>query len=106
LKELKDEIQKGNTKWIDHITYFSSRVTGCAGYWRDKRAKVYSWIHHHAQTGHGAPNVFITLSCAEYFWKDIKRLIEEGFMFAGLSLPDLDKKWVQIVNDYTLLVVQ
>jgi hypothetical protein len=61
---------------------------------------VYSWIHHHAQTGHGAPNVFITLSCAEHFWKDIKRLIEERFMIAGLSLPDLDKKkWVQIVND-------
>ena len=33
LKELKDEIQKGNTKWVDHITYFSSRVTGSAGYW-------------------------------------------------------------------------
>ena len=104
LKELKDEIQKGNTKWIDHITYFSSRVTGCAGYWRDKRAKVYSWIHHHAQSGHGAPNFFITLSCAEYFWKDIKRLIEERFMIAGLPLPDLDKNWVQIVNDYTLVV--
>jgi hypothetical protein len=32
------------------------------------------------------------------------RLIEEHFMIAGLSLPDLDKKWVQIVNDYTLVV--
>ena len=65
---------------------------------------MYSWIHHHAQAGHGAPNFFITLSCAEYYWKDIKRLIEERFLIAGLPLPDLDKKWVQIVNDYTLVV--
>src|SRR5687767_3916891 len=48
--------------------------------------------------------IFITLSCAEYMWPDINRLIIERFTIAGLDIPDLDKSFVQIINDYTLIV--
>ena len=37
-------------------------------------------------------------------WPDIKRLILDRFAVAGLEVPDLDKSFVQIVNDYTLIV--
>ena len=37
-------------------------------------------------------------------WPDIKRLILDRFSIAGLEIPDLDKSFVQIVNDYTLVV--
>jgi hypothetical protein len=65
---------------------------------------VYTWINHHIEAGHGPPTFFITLSCAEYMWPDIKRLIVDRFTIAGLDIPDLDKSFVQIVNDYTLIV--
>ena len=50
---------------------------------------MYTWINHHIEAGHGPPNFFITLSCAEYLWPDIKRLIEERLKIAGLDTPKL-----------------
>jgi len=44
------------------------------------------------------------LSCAGYLWPDIKRLIADRFSSAGLDPPDLDISFVQLVNDYTLIV--
>src|SRR5687767_15837247 len=104
LEQLKSEIATGNTGWLETLCYYSQRVTGSAGYWRAKRAEVYTWINHHIEAGHGPPNFFITLSCAEYMWPDIKRLIIDRFIIAGLDIPDLKKSFVQIVNDYTLIV--
>ena len=65
---------------------------------------MYTWINHHIEVGHGLPTFFITLSCAEYMWPDIKRLIKDRFTVAGLDPPNLDKSFVQIVNDYTVIV--
>ena len=104
LDELREEISSGNTRWIDRICYYSSKVIGSPGYWRAKRAEVYTWINYHIEAGHGPPNFFITLSCAEYLWPDIKRLIRERFTAAGLDVPDLETSYVQLVNDYTLIV--
>ena len=104
LEQLKAEIVCGNTRWIERLCYYSGQVAGSPGYWRSKRAEVYTWINHHIEAGHGPPNFFITLSCAEYLWPDIKRLIRDRFTIAGLDVPDLDKSFVQIVNDYTLIV--
>ena len=65
---------------------------------------MYTWINHHIEQGHGPPNFFITLSYAEYLWPDIKRLIKERLTIAGLDVPDLNTSFVQIINDYTLIV--
>ena len=65
---------------------------------------MYTWINHHIEAGHGPPTFFITLSCAEYMWPDIKRLMIERFTIAGLDVSVLDKSFVQVVNDYTLIV--
>ena len=104
LEELQSEIADGNTGWLERLCYYSQRVIGSAGYWRAKRAEVYSWINHHVEAGNGAPLFFITLSCAEYMWPDIKRLICERLTIAGVDVPTFDKSFVQLVNDYTLVV--
>ena len=44
------------------------------------------------------------MSCAEYHWPDIKRLIKQRFAISGLPEPDVNKNYVQLVNDYTLIV--
>ena len=104
LEELQVEITNRNTRWIDRLCYYSQHVAGSPGYWRAKRAEVYTWINHHIEAGHGPPTFFITLSCAEYLWPDIKRLIADRFSSAGLDPPDLEISFVQLVNDYTLIV--
>ena len=57
--------------------------------------------------GHGPPMFFITLSCAEYYWPDIIRLIKERTDIAGedssncyVGSPTLSK----ILNEYSLVV--
>ena len=104
LKQLQSEIACVNTQWLERLCYYSQRVAGSPGYWRAKRAEVYTWINHHIEAGHGPPNFFITLSCEEYMWPDIKRFILERFDIAGLDVSELNKSFVQIVSDYTLIV--
>ena len=104
LNELKEEIENGNTSWIEQLSYYSQRVIGSPGYWRAKRSEVYSWINHHIEAGHGPPTFFITLSCAEYMWPDIKRLLKNRFEVGGMGDIDLNKSFVQTVNEYTLVV--
>jgi hypothetical protein len=83
MDELKDRLRKGDTTFIDKITYYSQRVRGSSSYWRSRRAELYSWINHHVKEGNGMPNFFITLSCAEYFWPDGLHLLNERLKIAG-----------------------
>ncbi len=84
LDVLKKEIEDGDMTWVNQISYCSQRVVGSPGYWRQKRNEVCTWINYHIDEGHGPPTFFITLSCAEYFWPDVERLVKERFTVAGL----------------------
>ena len=60
--------------------------------------------------GHGPPNLFITLSCAEYYWKDIARLLRQRFSFGSIKNPlsgeDVHGRinTVKNVNDFSIIV--
>lgn len=82
IDELKDELRSGNSSFVNKIMFYSKRLRGTDGYWRHQRAQLYNWIHHHIAAGNGAPNIFLTLSCAEYFWADMIRLLEERVWIA------------------------
>ncbi len=87
--------------------YFGKNVPGSAAFWRSKKAELYSWINHHIEKGRGAPNLFMTLSCAEYFWPDLKRILEEYILQAeGKSVNlELDHSTLNnVLNGYTLVV--
>jgi len=107
LDSLHDQIMSGDHTFIDKLMYFGKVVPGSSAYWRSKKAELYSWISHHIEKGRGAPNIFLTLSCAEYFWPDLKRLLEE-FIYAAegrrvnLSLNHTELQ--KALNDYTLVV--
>ena len=105
LVELQERVKDGDMSWVNRLAYFSYHVKGSPGYWRFKRSEVYSWINHHIESRHGPPSLFITLSCAEYHWPDIKRLIENRYLVAGISPPDLEKTgFISAVNNFTLIV--
>ena len=105
LSELQDAIEKENFDWINRIQYFSYKVKGSSGYWRFKRSEVYSWINYHVASGSGPPSLFITLSCAEYHWPDIKRLIAERNRIANHNVDIEDStQFIKEVNDLTIVV--
>lgn len=108
LEELKASIRHGDTSFINRLMYFNKRLKGSNSYWYQKRSQVYSWLNHHVEAGHGPANFFITLSCAEYYWPDVIRLVAERMTIAG---DDRHKdcyhgstKLTEILNDYTLVV--
>ena len=107
LDELKESIEAGDTKYIDQLTYFSHHVRGSNSYWRAKRSELYSWINYHIDQGHGGPTIFMTLSCAEYFWPDIIRLLENRIWIAENRCVDLSKNIAErnrAVLEYSLVI--
>lgn len=107
LDALQEQLQHGDTTFIDKLMYFGKIVPGSTAYWRSKKAELYSWINYHIEKGRGAPNIFMTLSCAEYFWPDLKRLLEEFILLAEHRKVDLSLNHSELnkaLNDYTLVV--
>ena len=107
LEELKCAIEEGNTSFVNNLTYFNQRVKGSNSYWFKKRSELYTWINHHVEVGHGAPMFFITLSCAEYFWSDVIKLIKERMEVAGLDSSECyvgSAKMSCLINEYSVVI--
>jgi hypothetical protein len=67
----------------------------------------YSWINHHVEMGRGAPSIILTLSCGEYFWPDIKRLLEDLLRETTKRNVDLNSNFQllnQVLNDFSLII--
>ena len=110
IDELKKQVQHGDLSFLDKLIYFSSKIRGSDSYWRMKKSQLYTWVYWHIEQGHGAPTLFITLSCAEYYWPEIKRLLEDRIKHTksrsseentSLSTKQLIMK---AVNQYSIVV--
>jgi len=107
LELLQAKLINGDQSFINKLMYFGKVVPGSNAYWRAKKAELYSWINHHIEKGRGPPNVFMTLSCAEYFWPDLKRLLETYIQLTEGVQVNLDlniNKLQKALNDYTIVV--
>jgi hypothetical protein len=107
LEELQQQIRKGNLSFINSLTYYNKRIKGSNSYWRSKRAELYTWINHHVEKGNGVPMFFITLSCAEYYWHDIIRLLKQKLELAGKDSSNCyvgSTKMTTILNEYSSVI--
>ena len=94
LDDLLKKIDNGDMSWINMIRNYSHRIRGSDNYWRSKKYELEAWIRHHVSKKNGPPTLFITLSCAENWWPDLKRiLIErlEGTLYESL-IDDMKNK--------------
>lgn len=107
LEELQQQIRNGNMSFINSLTYYNKRVKGSNSYWRAKRSELYTWINHHVEKGNGVPMFFITLSCAEYHWHDIIRLLKQRMELAGKDSSQCyvgSKQMSTILKQYTSVI--
>lgn len=107
LSALKEKLETGNSKFVEKVSYFSKQICGSNAFWRLQREKVYSWINQMVEWGNGGPNMFITLSCAEYHWPDIVRLLEERLSIAAgkpISFEGKKNLIVKHSNELTIVV--
>jgi hypothetical protein len=78
LKKVQERIKEGDLAFVGKIQTFSAEKSrGTDSYWRSQKRKLDSWIMHHMNEGNGAPTLFMTLSCAEYWWNDLNQLLLE-----------------------------
>ena len=59
------------------------------------------------EIGRGPPTLFITLSCAEHFWPDVKRLLEDRFSHLPMNnRPTLETKSdvMKAIREYSIVV--
>ena len=75
LEDLKEKLKKGDDTFIKKLQYYSRNIRGSDNYWRAQTEDLESWIHHHVAIGHGPLTFFITLSCAENWWPDLRRIL-------------------------------
>ena len=103
----REVIENGNTEFIEKLIHFSSKIRGSSSYWRSKRFEVLSWINRMIEIGRGPPTLFITLSCAEHFWPDVKRLLEDRFSHLPMNnRPTLETKSdvMKAIREYSIVV--
>jgi hypothetical protein len=74
---LKEQLENKNTPYIQMLRSFSRNIKGSDNFWRSRTEDFQHWITHHVARGHGPPTFFITLSCAENWWIDLKRLLAQ-----------------------------
>ena len=94
VQELQERVQQGDLSFIEKLQYFSQKAHGSDAFWRKQRYEVDSWINYHVENGNGPPTLFFTLSCAEYYWPEVIRLLEERIKMesGGVNSPNLKKK--------------
>ena len=74
VEQLKEQIRAGDYTYISKLRYFAQTIRGSDGYWRKKTSELMSWIDFHVSRGHGPPTHFMTLTCAENWWPDLRRI--------------------------------
>lgn len=75
VEELQQQLKQGNMSYINKLRYLARGIRGSDSFWRGKQDELESWIDFHISRGHGPPTHFITLSCAENWWPDLRRLM-------------------------------
>jgi len=75
VEDLKEQIRHGNFSFISKLRYFSQTISGSDGFWRKKQNELKSWIDFHVSRQHGPPTHFITLTCAENWWPDLREIM-------------------------------
>ena len=107
LDELKESIREGTSTFVNSLTYWNKRIKGSSPHWFHKRKELYTWINQHIELDNGPPTMFITLSCAEYFWPDVIDLLRDRLQIAGEDCSQCEvgsPRLIQLVNDYTLVI--
>ena len=63
-------------------------------------------MSYHIKIGNGSPSYFMTLSCAEYHWQDLQRLINQKRKELGLEPLDMSilRNRINAMNEYSLVV--
>lgn len=83
VEQLQSQIRNGDFTYMSKLRYLARGIRGSDSFWRGKTEELETWIDYHIGKGHGPPTHFITLSCAENWFPDLRRLLSQLERRAG-----------------------
>lgn len=76
VEDLKEEIARDNLDFVHKIqSYAGQKIRGSDAWWRNRKHELDTWIAHHLQDKNGPPTMFMTFSCAEFWWSDLEKML-------------------------------
>jgi hypothetical protein len=75
IAELKEKLKNGDKSITEKILYFSATLRGTSQYWSQRSKELRALIQYKINEGHGLPSFFTTGSCAEFYFKPLKRIL-------------------------------
>ena len=85
LDDIVEQIENENYSFVNKLLYFSGGLKGTDSYWRRQKEQLNEWMNYHIEQKHGPPTLFLTLSCAELWWKDLQRILAERLLATGID---------------------
>ena len=73
VSNIKEKPQDGDIYITKKIIYLSSNLRGTAHYWAQKAKELRSLVQFNINEGNGLPSYFCTGSCAEFYFKPLRR---------------------------------
>jgi hypothetical protein len=77
VSDIKKKLQDGDNSMAKKIIYLSSNVRGTAQYWAQKAKELRSLVQFNINEGNGLPSYFCTGSCAEFYFKPLRRILSQ-----------------------------
>lgn len=78
VEDIQNEVANGNFSFVKSIqNYASASIRGSDPWWRSRKHELDSWIGYHLKEKNGPPTLFMTFSCAEFWWKDLQDFLIE-----------------------------
>ena len=77
VSDIKKKLQDGDNSIAKKIIYLSSNLRGTAQYWAQEAKELRSLVQFNINEGNGLPSYFCTGSCAEFYFKPLRRILSQ-----------------------------
>ena len=91
VSDIRDKMQNGDNSIIKKIIYLSSKLRGSSQYWAQKAKELRYLVQYNINEGCGLPSYFCTGSCAEFYFKPLRRLLTNYIKSTkGIEVDEVD----------------
>lgn len=117
VEDLREQVANNDMSFVRNIQNFASyNIRGSDPWWRSRKHELDSWISYHMKEKNGPPTLFMTFSCAEFWWKDLKEFLikrcqntidhEKASKLKTGSKEEQKKIQIELVDKYSYCVQQ
>ena len=76
IEALKEAVENGDMSVVKKLIYYAGNMRGGSPYWGRREHELRAFIKYQINEGNGLPGFFATGSCAEFYFKTLKRLLK------------------------------